>query len=353
MYPQNTDGPDVPQQLRRQHQPQLHASARSSTGSRALPSTGCAGSNYSGPAEFSEPETRNEIWVQTNFPNIKFANNIHSSGGLFMWPPGAYTPAARGAAVPAVRHAELLRPDGEPRARRDQVLPRHGDPAAADGSRDRRPLLRRRQLAPTRRTTPTASSVTTSRSATTHYNDTGPATCARPAAAVRRQPTTASPRASEAGVRAGNYGLLQSAYDYENDTAAPVVGATVTSDGKGTYQVRFTSNEASSIYYTTDGSTPDHGVDRVGAAAPPRAAAAARPRARDEAPVDREGLQGQRLGGQVAGARPDRHLRHGRRQRPGDAGPDDGRAGAVRRVHPGRGQGVHGDHHRHRHLDGR
>ena len=31
---------------------------------------------------------RNEVWVQTQFPNIKFANNIHSSGNLFMWPPG-------------------------------------------------------------------------------------------------------------------------------------------------------------------------------------------------------------------------------------------------------------------------
>ena len=36
---------------------------------------------------------RNETWVQTTFRNIKFINNIHSNGGLFMWPPGSYTPA--------------------------------------------------------------------------------------------------------------------------------------------------------------------------------------------------------------------------------------------------------------------
>ena len=30
--------------------------------------------------------------MQTTFRNIKFANNIHSSGGYFMWPPGAYKP---------------------------------------------------------------------------------------------------------------------------------------------------------------------------------------------------------------------------------------------------------------------
>ena len=45
------------------------------------------------PFEHSEPEVRNETWVQTTFRNIKFVNNIHSSGGYFMWPPGSYTPA--------------------------------------------------------------------------------------------------------------------------------------------------------------------------------------------------------------------------------------------------------------------
>src|SRR4051794_35891092 len=55
----------------------------------------CTGDTYSGPFEFSEPETRNEKWVQDTFPNIKFAMNVHSSGGLFMWPPGAYKPGAR------------------------------------------------------------------------------------------------------------------------------------------------------------------------------------------------------------------------------------------------------------------
>jgi LysM repeat protein len=54
----------------------------------------------------------------------------------------------------------------------------------------------------------------------------------------------------------GNYALLASALAYANDTTAPTVGAVVGSDGKGSYQVKFTSDEASSIYYTTDGSTP-------------------------------------------------------------------------------------------------
>jgi hypothetical protein len=55
----------------------------------------------------------------------------------------------------------------------------------------------------------------------------------------------------------GNYALLESALAYQNDTTPPVVDTVVTADGRTpTYSVRFTSNEASSIYYTTDGSTP-------------------------------------------------------------------------------------------------
>ena len=55
----------------------------------------------------------------------------------------------------------------------------------------------------------------------------------------------------------GNYGMLDAAMAYGNDTTAPVVDAVVAADGiTPVYSVRFKSNEASSIYYTTDGSTP-------------------------------------------------------------------------------------------------
>jgi hypothetical protein len=50
----------------------------------------CFSDVYSGPAELSEPEARNEVWLTQEYPNIKFAMNIHSYGGYFMWPPGAY-----------------------------------------------------------------------------------------------------------------------------------------------------------------------------------------------------------------------------------------------------------------------
>ncbi|GAB3134413.1 M14 family metallopeptidase [Microbispora hainanensis] len=58
-------------------------------------STTCTGETYSGPSELSEPETRNEVWLTEQYPNIKFAMNTHSYGGYFMWPPGAYKSAGR------------------------------------------------------------------------------------------------------------------------------------------------------------------------------------------------------------------------------------------------------------------
>jgi hypothetical protein len=52
----------------------------------------CTSDTYTGPAEASEPEIRNELWIADTFDNIKFSNNIHSYGGYFMWAPGAYLP---------------------------------------------------------------------------------------------------------------------------------------------------------------------------------------------------------------------------------------------------------------------
>ncbi|KZE69004.1 hypothetical protein AWM68_01690 [Fictibacillus phosphorivorans] len=54
--------------------------------------TNCTSSTYAGPSEHSEPESRNLVWLANQNPNIKFAMNIHSYGGYFMWSPGAYTP---------------------------------------------------------------------------------------------------------------------------------------------------------------------------------------------------------------------------------------------------------------------
>ena len=50
----------------------------------------CLNEVSSGPAELSEPESRNIVDLARAHPNIKYAMNVHSYGGAFMWPPGAY-----------------------------------------------------------------------------------------------------------------------------------------------------------------------------------------------------------------------------------------------------------------------
>ena len=50
---------------------------------------------YAGPFEASEAEIQNEHWVADTFANIKFAINIHTYGGYFMWAPGAYIAQGR------------------------------------------------------------------------------------------------------------------------------------------------------------------------------------------------------------------------------------------------------------------
>jgi hypothetical protein len=58
-------------------------------------STSCLSEVSAGTAEHSEPESRNVIALAEAHPNIKFAMNVHSYGGYFMWPPGAYKAAGR------------------------------------------------------------------------------------------------------------------------------------------------------------------------------------------------------------------------------------------------------------------
>jgi hypothetical protein len=53
-------------------------------------STNCLSGTYAGTGELSEPESRNVVAVAEAHPNIRFSLNVHSYGGYFMWPPGAY-----------------------------------------------------------------------------------------------------------------------------------------------------------------------------------------------------------------------------------------------------------------------
>jgi len=50
----------------------------------------CLNEVSAGTGELSEAESRNIIALAKAHPNLKYAMNVHSYGGFFMWPPGAY-----------------------------------------------------------------------------------------------------------------------------------------------------------------------------------------------------------------------------------------------------------------------
>ncbi|MCT2587662.1 M14 family zinc carboxypeptidase [Actinophytocola gossypii] len=57
--------------------------------------TNCLSGTYAGTEELSEAEAENVIALAEAHRNIKFAMNVHSYGGYFMWPPGAYAMPGR------------------------------------------------------------------------------------------------------------------------------------------------------------------------------------------------------------------------------------------------------------------
>jgi hypothetical protein len=57
--------------------------------------TNCLSGTYAGTAELSEAESNNVVDLAKSHENIRFAMNVHSYGGYFMWPPGAYAMPGR------------------------------------------------------------------------------------------------------------------------------------------------------------------------------------------------------------------------------------------------------------------
>ena len=83
-----------PQQHRRHVLRRLRRRRRRGPG-RLATFNQCTNDVFAGPFEKSEAEIQNEHWVVDTFSNIKFAINIHTYGGYFMWAPGAYKAQGR------------------------------------------------------------------------------------------------------------------------------------------------------------------------------------------------------------------------------------------------------------------
>jgi hypothetical protein len=288
----------------------------------------CNSDVYTGPAEASEPEIQNELWIADTFSNIKFSNNIHSFGGYFMWAPGAYLPdRGEGDAVHANIGVEkyffeagdqIL--DRIKEVRNTAILPQRTGPiadvlySAGGNSADEHWYIRGviaysfetgadRYVNPTLAVASAAGATGVRLSNRTGF-DVGDKITFEPGTdneEVRYVETVANPntpnpqpnvtlteplaKAHAAGTvvaggvlqsgvgfqpdyategkfealefSAGNYGLLESAYQYAFDKHPPTVRMTNTGPAPGPITTTFEwINEPSVIHYTTDGSTP-------------------------------------------------------------------------------------------------
>jgi hypothetical protein len=219
-------------------------------------SSSCTSDTYAGPSELSQPEDKNEVALETQFPNIKFSMNIHTSGGYFMWSPASYKTTGR-EALPypskgwqeefwAAAHKTIT---AIANYRGTVVTPdRTGSVvdvlySAAGNSSDEawynRGIIAYDFECGVRQFSPTSTS--------NNGGDPG------------FTPNFATEGRAEGQEFAdGMYGLMSSALDYQLDATPPVVTTSVPSGtiSPAPISLTFDENEPSDTYYTTDGSTP-------------------------------------------------------------------------------------------------
>ncbi len=226
----------------------------------------CTSDVFAGPSEASEAEIKNEQWVADTFPNIKFAINIHTYGGYFMWAPGAYKAATR-ETLPApnigieryffdVADTILARIKEH---RNTIIEPERTGPIAdvlysaagnsADDQYYRKGIISYSFEAGSR-----IFSVDQATGAITRTDVGGGGF------EGFRPPFDTEGRHEAFEFTDGNFGLLESALAYSRDMTPPVVNLDsdgVTRSATAPINYRFTwPGEAAVIHYTTDGSTP-------------------------------------------------------------------------------------------------
>ncbi|TYC18753.1 M14 family zinc carboxypeptidase [Actinomadura syzygii] len=214
-------------------------------------SASCRSDVFAGPAELSEPEAKNEVWLTHRFPNIKFAMNTHSYGGYFMWPPGAYKVPGR----------ELL-----PRA---DLGTESFFWASSDHILNSVQSWRGTAIWPGRTgPVPDVLYSAAGNSADEHWYNRGiigwdfevgadiwnPAT--KRFDPVGFQPPFAEGHEEAMEFASGQIGILEVARAYASDKAPPKSKLVVDGRQPGSTTFTFTTSEPATVYYTLDGSRP-------------------------------------------------------------------------------------------------
>jgi hypothetical protein len=219
-------------------------------------SSSCTSDTYAGPGELTQPEDRNEVALEQQYPNIKFSMNIHTSGGYFMWSPASYKTEGREAlpypskgwqeefwaaadkTITAIKNyrGTVVTPDRTGSVV-DVLYSAAGN--SSDEAWYNRGIIAYDFECGVRTFSPTSTS--------NNGGDPG------------FTPNFATEGRAEGQEFAdGMYGLMSSALEYQLDTTPPVVNTSVPSGttSPDPISLTFDENEPSDTYYTTDGSTP-------------------------------------------------------------------------------------------------